>query len=86
MQTQALEIIIGVATTLAEHVHVRAKNNFALVRLSPFTYEFVEIKRRLPGAYSKVSEAAGEKAGASAPSATSSKLTIMSELEPPTES
>jgi hypothetical protein len=63
MQTQALEIIIGVATTLADYVHVRAKADFALIRLSPFKYEFDKIGRRLPGAYSNAAEPEPPKAG-----------------------
>jgi hypothetical protein len=82
MQTQALEIIIGVATTLADHVHARAKDDCALIRLSPFTYEFEKIGPRLPGSYSNADEVVSEKP-ASAASATSAQLTITSELEQP---
>jgi hypothetical protein len=51
MQAQALEIMIGVTTALANYVHLRAQNDCALVRLSPFAYELEKVVRRLPGAY-----------------------------------
>jgi Dyp-type peroxidase family len=52
MQDQALEIIVGVTNAVASHVHERAKDNCALVRLSPCAYEFEPISLRLPRAYS----------------------------------
>jgi hypothetical protein len=52
MQDQALEIIVGATNALANYVHERARAKEALVRLSPYAYEFETVGLRLPNAYS----------------------------------
>jgi hypothetical protein len=52
MQDQALEIIVGATNAIANYVHERAHAKHALVRLSPFAYEFEPVGLRLPNGYS----------------------------------
>jgi deferrochelatase/peroxidase EfeB len=49
MQPQAIEILAGAVVALAEHIAEQAKENRALVRLGPVTYELETVGRILPG-------------------------------------